>query len=119
MTLTDRIVIDSAIQEGKPVIRGTRASVEVILGSLVGAMNYDEIEREYEISKEDILACPISKSGEEILTRKQTKKHIDLLKMQGEPIKEPIKSAKGFLKGSNFSSEKYTPLKKEEKELDL
>lgn len=34
------------------------------------------------------------------------------------PIKDSIKEARGFLKGSRFSSKKYMQLKKEEKELE-
>ena len=53
----DRIVIDERIMHGKPVIRGTRVPVEVILGSLAGGMTYEEVEKEYGITKEDILAA--------------------------------------------------------------
>ena len=42
---------------GKPVIKGTRVPVDVILGSLVGGMSYEEIEKEYEIKRTDILAA--------------------------------------------------------------
>ena len=52
----ERIVSDLKIMHGKPVIRGTRVPVEVILGSLVGGMTYEEIEEEYGITKEDIIA---------------------------------------------------------------
>ncbi|MFQ6073455.1 MAG: DUF433 domain-containing protein [Methanosarcinales archaeon] len=52
-----RIAIDEKIMHGKPVVRGTRVPVEVILGSLAGGMSYEEVCREYRITKEDILAC--------------------------------------------------------------
>jgi len=52
----DRIVIDSRIRHGKPIVKGTRITVEEILGSLIGGMTYDEIEKEYGVKKEDILA---------------------------------------------------------------
>ncbi|RLI83526.1 hypothetical protein DRP04_01110, partial [Archaeoglobales archaeon] len=39
----DRIVIDSKIRHGKPVIRGTRVPVDVILGSLAGGMSVEEV----------------------------------------------------------------------------
>ncbi len=52
----NRIVIDPKIMHGKPVIKGTRVPVDVVLGSLVGGMTYEEIEREYGIQREDIIA---------------------------------------------------------------
>ena len=42
----DRIVIDSEIRHGKPVIRGTRVPVDVILGSLAGGMSVEEVAKE-------------------------------------------------------------------------
>jgi len=41
---------------GKPIIKGTRITVDEVLGALVGGMTYEEIEREYGIRREDILA---------------------------------------------------------------
>ncbi len=38
LMMSDRIVIDPAIQHGKPVIRGTRVPVVRILGGLAGGM---------------------------------------------------------------------------------
>ncbi len=52
-----RIVIDPEIRHGKPVIKGTRVPVDIILGSLVGAMKIKEIAQEYGIEKEDVLAA--------------------------------------------------------------
>ncbi len=51
------VINDPNIMHGKPVIKGTRVPVDVILGSLVGGMTYDEIENEYEVTKEDIIAA--------------------------------------------------------------
>lgn len=53
----DRIIIDPEIRHGKPVIKGTRVSIDVILGSLAGGMSVEEVAREYGISKEDVLAA--------------------------------------------------------------
>lgn len=53
----ERIAINPKIMHGKPVIKGTRVPVDVILGSLVSGMTYDEIEKEYGVKKEDILAA--------------------------------------------------------------
>lgn len=35
-----------------------------------------------------------------------------------KPLEDSIKTARGFLKGSHFSTERYMQLKKEEKELE-
>mgnify|MGYP001619897544 FL=1 len=55
--MNDRIIIDSHIQHGKPVIKGTRVPVARIIGGLAGGMTKDEIIREYEVSEEDIRAA--------------------------------------------------------------
>ena len=52
----ERIIVDPKIMHGKPVIRGTRVPVDVILGGLIGGMSYEEIEKEYGVKREDILA---------------------------------------------------------------
>ena len=52
----DRIVIDPEVRHGKPIIRGTRVPVDLILGALAGGMDPAEIASEYGIEKEDILA---------------------------------------------------------------
>jgi len=57
MNRDDRIVIDPKICHGKPIIRGTRLPVAIVLGSLAGGMNFDEVEREYSISLDDIRAA--------------------------------------------------------------
>ena len=53
----ERIVINPKIMHGKPVIKGTRVPVDVILGSLVGGMGYEEIEKEYGVKRADIIAA--------------------------------------------------------------
>lgn len=55
--MDERISIDANVCHGKPVIRGTRAPVALVLGSLAGGMSYDEVQSEYELSGEDILAA--------------------------------------------------------------
>ena len=55
--MNDRIVIDPEIQQGKPVIRGTRMRIARIVGGLAGGMTMEEVIREYEISKEDVFAA--------------------------------------------------------------
>ena len=53
-----RIVADPNVLAGKPVIRGTRLSVEYILNLLANAMTPTEIRAEYAgIMEIDIQAC--------------------------------------------------------------
>lgn len=52
----ERIVIDHKIMHGKPIIKGTRVPVDIILGSLIGGMKYEEIEKEYGVQRGDITA---------------------------------------------------------------
>ena len=53
----ERIIIDPEIRHGKPIIKGTRVPVDIILGSLVGGMEIEEIAKEYRIEKEDVFAA--------------------------------------------------------------
>jgi len=52
----DRIVIDPAIQHGKPVLRGTRVPIVRILGGLAGGMTPTEVCQKYDISEDDLRA---------------------------------------------------------------
>ncbi len=62
-TMTDqelltRITINPKVLVGKPVIRGTRLSVEYILNPLAHGSTIDEIVKEYHgIKAEDVRAC--------------------------------------------------------------
>jgi uncharacterized protein (DUF433 family) len=53
----DRIAIDPAVRHGKPIIKGTRVPLEIIIGSLAGGMEIEEIVKEYDLQKEDVLAA--------------------------------------------------------------
>ena len=55
--MNDHIVIDPAIQHGKPVIRGTRVPVVRIIGGLAGGMSIDEIIQEYGVTESDVRAA--------------------------------------------------------------
>ena len=57
MRTNDRIVIDQAVSHGRPVIRGTRVPVTLIIGSLAGGMTFEEVQREYDLTAEDIRAA--------------------------------------------------------------
>jgi len=56
MKVPKRIVIDIKICVGKPCIRGTRLSIDFILELLASGWSFTQIQDEYEIEKEDILA---------------------------------------------------------------
>ena len=55
--MEDRIAIDPRICHGKPVIRGTRTPVTVILNALAGGDSFELLEKEYSITADDIRAC--------------------------------------------------------------
>jgi uncharacterized protein (DUF433 family) len=57
MNEDNRIVIDPAICHGKPVIRGRRMPVSLVVGSLAGGMSYEQLRQEYDLTREDILAA--------------------------------------------------------------
>lgn len=58
MKYKDRIEISPDILVGKPVIKGTRISVEFILEFLSEGWTYDDILKNYpKLSREDILAA--------------------------------------------------------------
>ncbi len=53
-----RIVLAPTILAGKPVIKGTRLSVEFVIGLLAQGWSHAEIIRQYPgVSEEDIVAC--------------------------------------------------------------
>jgi uncharacterized protein (DUF433 family) len=51
------IEINRDIMGGKPVIKGTRVPVEIIVGGLAGGMTIEELCREYRIKDEDVRAA--------------------------------------------------------------
>jgi len=55
MEIAPGIVVDVNICSGKPVIKGTRIPVEIIIGKLAGGMTYEEVIEEYGITRKDIL----------------------------------------------------------------
>ena len=56
--LLERIVLDAKIMVGKPVIKGTRLTVDHILNLLAHGMTVAEVLQEYDgLTGEDIQAC--------------------------------------------------------------
>ncbi|MBI5026881.1 MAG: DUF433 domain-containing protein [Nitrospirae bacterium] len=52
-----RIELNPDIMGGKPVIKGTRVPVEVIVGGLAGGMTIEEVCKEYRLKAEDVRAA--------------------------------------------------------------
>ena len=58
MSWQERIVVDPAILVGKPVIRGTRLSVELIVDLLAQGWSEADLLRSYpKLTVEDVHAC--------------------------------------------------------------
>jgi uncharacterized protein (DUF433 family) len=55
----DRIIVDSEVAHGKPVIKGSRVPVEIVLGSLAGGMeiNDNDVAEKYGLERKDVLAA--------------------------------------------------------------
>lgn len=58
MDWRERIVVDPEVLVGKPVIRGTRISVELVLDLLTRGYTREQILEQYDhLAPEDIQAC--------------------------------------------------------------
>ena len=58
MTAKDRIEVNPAIMLGKPVIRGTRLSVEFVIGLMADEWSEADILGNYPgVTHDDIIAC--------------------------------------------------------------
>lgn len=56
--LLNRITVDPEIMVGKPVIKGTRLTVQHILNLLSQGLSIDDMLNEYKgLTRDDILAC--------------------------------------------------------------
>lgn len=55
--LLKRIDLNPKVLCGKPVIRGTRISVELILEKLASGYSFSEIAYDYDITEDDIKAA--------------------------------------------------------------
>ncbi len=51
------IVVDPKVKVGKPVIKGTRVPVELVIGKLAGGMTQEEVMAEYRLSRAEVLAA--------------------------------------------------------------
>lgn len=58
MNWRERIVIDPAVLVGKPVIKGTRIAVELIIDLLARGYSQEQILEQYDhLTAEDIQSC--------------------------------------------------------------
>lgn len=55
--LLQRIILNPNITDGKPIIKGTRLTVDYILGLLAYGTSEEEISQTEGITREDIRAC--------------------------------------------------------------
>ena len=55
--LLGRIVVDPEVMVGKPVIKGTRLTVEHMVGLLAHGMTIEEVVDEFWVERQDVEAC--------------------------------------------------------------
>ncbi|MEW6238169.1 MAG: DUF433 domain-containing protein [Candidatus Omnitrophota bacterium] len=64
MNWQERIIVDEKILAGKPVIKGTRLSVEFVIDLLARGWTVEQVIHEYDhLTPEDVQAC-LSYAGE-------------------------------------------------------
>ena len=49
------ITVNPDVSFGKPVVKGTRISVDIVLHQLAAGVGYEEMEKEYGLKRESIL----------------------------------------------------------------
>jgi len=57
MNWQDQIEINPNIKGGKPVVKGTRVPVEVVVGAMAGGASWGEVIEAYAITIEQVQAC--------------------------------------------------------------
>lgn len=57
MEIAPHITVDPDIHHGATVIAATRVPVSIVIGSLAGGMSFEEVMREYELTKEQVEAA--------------------------------------------------------------
>jgi uncharacterized protein (DUF433 family) len=56
--IAPRITGDEQVRFGRPVIKGTRVPVDLLIGKLAAGMTVDEVAHEYGVPRDDVLAAP-------------------------------------------------------------
>jgi uncharacterized protein (DUF433 family) len=54
--ISERIAVDPSVRFGRPVVRGTRVPIDVVLGKLASGMDVPSVAEEYGLAREDVLA---------------------------------------------------------------
>ena len=58
MEWNDRIVMDPGVLTGKPIVKGTRISVELVIDLLARGWSHEQVIEQYDhVTTEDIQAC--------------------------------------------------------------
>lgn len=70
MTYQKYITIDPKIMAGKPVIKGTRIPVDLIIKKLAQNMNFDEILQDYPRLTKEAIRAALFYAGE-VISRKE------------------------------------------------
>lgn len=55
--LFPHIAIDPSVRFGKPVIKGTRVPVDIVVGKIAGGMTVEAIMAEYDLTREQVFAA--------------------------------------------------------------
>lgn len=55
--LAPRIVVDPEIRFGRPIIKGTRVPVDLVLAKISGGMTLADVAAEYDLTHADIQAA--------------------------------------------------------------
>jgi uncharacterized protein (DUF433 family) len=55
--IAPHISVDESVRFGRPVIQGTRVPVDLVIGKLGGGMALEEVAKEYDLTREDMLAA--------------------------------------------------------------
>lgn len=56
--IAPRIVVDPLVKAGRPVIKGTRVPVDLVVAKIGGGMTREEVMDQYGLGAEDVLAAP-------------------------------------------------------------
>ncbi|OHB71421.1 MAG: hypothetical protein A2W23_05960 [Planctomycetes bacterium RBG_16_43_13] len=51
------IAIDGKVRFGKPVLKGTRVDVDLVIGKLASGMSFEDLQKEYGLTRRQILTA--------------------------------------------------------------